>query len=76
MKGEPDFSMITLKANASGSWLTVLRCEVADEATVREAASVLRNKAVGSLKFKLVDAEGGEIASLGCKPGARDWVEA
>lgn len=74
--GDRDFSVITLKANASGSWLTVLRCPVEKETEVRAACLALRRAALSSLKFRLVDAEGGDLASLGCKRETWDWVEA
>lgn len=63
---ERDFSKVTIKLNASGSWanLAVVDVERLEEAkTACETLAVLHRS--GSLRFKTLDAEGGVIEQYG-----------
>lgn len=68
MKTERDFTEVQLKANASGSWMNVLTCKSEDCDAVKRACETLANAARGAargrLKFKLLDAAGGELERL------------
>lgn len=61
---DPDFSEVKLKCNASGSWMNVLTCKTDDIAPVQQACLVLVKASRLRLKFKLLDAAGGELANL------------
>jgi hypothetical protein len=74
MKTDPDFSKVTLKLNASGSWCNVGVFRLDDYDRVKTASLILAECTTGRLKFKLVDAEGGELEFLECKqPGGLNW---
>ena len=63
---DPDFSIVTLKANSSGSWCTVASFHAEDEHKVKDACLVLRSVAAKrATKFKLCDALGGTLETLG-----------
>jgi len=71
---DPDFEKITLKLNASGSWCNVSRFRADDCDRVKTACMILAETATGRLKFKLVDAQGGELEFLEYKlPGGLNW---
>lgn len=56
---DPDFSKVTFKVNASGSWANLVTCDVERIDEVKKACEVL---AKGSrIKFKYVDSDGGTI---------------
>lgn len=74
MKADPDFGKVALKLNASGSWCNVGVFRVDDYDRVKTACLILAECATGRLKFKLVDAEGGELEVLDCKQlGFLNW---
>ena len=62
--GDLDFTKVQLKANASGSWMNVLTCAADDMDQVRMACEVLMKHSTSRLKFKFIDANGGEIECL------------
>ena len=71
---DKDFTEMQLKLNSSGSWSNVLRCGVAREQEVKAACEALVKASIGRLKFKLLDAAGGELAHLG--PPSYRWEDA
>lgn len=74
MKTDHDFSNVTLKLNASGSWCNVGVFRVDDYDRVKTACLILAETATGRLKFKLVDADGGELEFLEYKlPNGLIW---
>lgn len=70
MKTERDFTEVSLKANASGSWMNVLTCKSEDYDAVKRACETLVKAARSRLKFKLLDAAGGELEFL---DGLKGW---
>ena len=62
--GEPDFTVCQLKVNAAGSWANVANVTSADYDRVKTACLMLAECAIGRLKFKLLDAEGGILEML------------
>lgn len=74
MSTDPDFTKVTLKLNASGSWANVGVFRVDDYDRVKTACLILAESATGRLKFKLVDAIGGELEFLEYKlSGGLNW---
>lgn len=74
MSTDPDFSKVKLKLNASGSWCNVCVFRTDDYDRVKTACLILAECATGRLKFKLVDAVGGELEFLEYKlPGGLNW---
>lgn len=71
-QGEPDFTVCQLKVNAAGSWANVLNVTSQDYDRVKTACLMLAECAVGRLKFKLLDAEGGILEMLDVGPGDVD----
>lgn len=61
MSTDPDFGKIKLKLNASGSWANVGVFRVDDYDRVKTACLILAESSTSRLKFKLVDAVGGEL---------------
>ena len=70
--GEPDFTVCQLKVNAAGSWANVANVTSADYDRVKTACLMLAECAIGSLKFKLLDAEGGILEMLATGRGDVD----
>lgn len=69
---ERDFTRVTFKVNAAGSWATLVNCG-GDEVDVVKAACAVIAKA-GHVKFKYVDAAGGTIEGYGPdRHGRYDW---
>lgn len=64
MKTDPDFEKVTLKLNAAGSWANVGVFRADDYDRVKTACLILAECATGRLKFKLLDAAGGELEFL------------
>lgn len=64
MKTDRDFTEVSLKANASGSWMNVLTCKSEDCDAVKRACETLVKAARSRLKFKLLDVAGGELEHL------------
>jgi hypothetical protein len=62
--GDLDFSKVHLKANAYGSWMNVLVCDADRMDKVRAACQVLMKHSIRRLKFKFLDANGGEIEEM------------
>lgn len=74
MSTDPDFSKVKLKLNASGSWCNVGVFRLDDYDRVKTACLILAESSTSRLKFKLVDAEEGELEFLECKlPGGLSW---
>lgn len=71
---EPDFSKVKLKLNASGSWCNVGVFRLDNYDHVKTACLILAESSTSRLKFKLVDAEEGELEFLDYKqPGGLNW---
>ena len=70
--GEPDFTVCQLKVNAAGSWANVANVTSADYDKVKEACLMLAKCALGRLKFKLLDADGGILEMLDVGSGDVD----
>lgn len=64
MSTDSDFSKVQLKCNTRGSWFNVGRFDTNDYDRIKTACVVLSECAVGRIKFKLIDADGGEIETL------------
>lgn len=64
MSTDSDFSKVQLKCNTAGSWLNVCKFDTNDYDRIKTACVVLSECAVGRIKFKLMDADGGEIETL------------
>ena len=62
--GEPDVTVCQLKVNAAGSWANVANVTSADYDRVKTACLMLAECAIGRLKFKLLDADGGILEML------------
>jgi hypothetical protein len=70
----PDFSKVKLKLNASGSWCNVGVFRLGDYDRVKTACLILAESSTSRLKFKLVDAEEGELELLEYKlPSGLNW---
>lgn len=74
---EKDFSRVLLKINTAGSWANVVSFDVARLDEVKAACVVLANAQGRSVRFKILDAEGGVIEQYGpVKPhGHVSWHE-
>lgn len=59
MSAERDFTRVTFKVNAAGSWATLVNCDVDEVDAVKAACAVIAK--AGHVKFKYVDAAGGTI---------------
>lgn len=64
MSFDPDFSKFQLKVNAAGSWANVGSFDVGDEEGVKAACLTLAEKSKGRVKFKTMDAAGGNLEML------------
>lgn len=73
--GEPDFSICQLKVNAAGSWANVLNVTSQDYDRVKTACLMLAECALGRLKFKLLDADGGILEMLDVGSGGVDGYD-
>jgi len=72
---EKDFSRVSFKVNASGSWANLVTCDTAHYDDVKKACEVIA-KASGRIKFKVLDADGGEIEYYGSDgSGSYGWHE-
>lgn len=74
---EPDFTTFELKVNAAGSWAKVGSFNVADEVAVKMACLTLAENCRHRVKFKTMDADGGELEMLSYKTnGGLCWRDA
>lgn len=74
MNTDPDFEKIRLKLNASGSWVSGGVFRVDDYDRVKTACLILAESSTSRMKFKLVDAVGGELEFLEYKlPDGLKW---
>lgn len=73
--GEPDFTVCQLKVNAAGSWANVANVTSNDYDRVKTACMILAECAIGRLKFKLLDADGGILEMLDVGRGGIDGYE-
>jgi hypothetical protein len=70
---DPDFSKVTFKVNAAGSWANLVTCDAVRIDEVKKACEVI---AKGSrIKFKYVDADGGTCEVYGWNGAATCWHE-
>jgi len=76
MKTDPDFTLVSLKLNAAGSWCNAGRFPVGAYEEVKAHCLALAHAAEGSLKFKLLDAAGGTLEHLRYHNGKTKWHEA
>jgi hypothetical protein len=74
---EKNFSRVLLKVNTAGSWANVVSYDVARYDEVKAAAEVLAKANGRSIRFKILDADGGVIEQYGpTKPnGLICWHE-
>lgn len=63
MIGERDFSKVTFKVNAAGSWAKLVTVDISRIDEVKAACAVIGNGT--GVRFKYVDAEGGTIEQFG-----------
>lgn len=72
---EKDFSRVMFKVNVSGSWANVCYCPAARYDEAKVACEELARCHGGSIRFKVVDADGGVIELYGpTKPsGVYGW---
>lgn len=59
---DPDFSRVKFKINVSGSWASLVTCDTDRMDEVKAACETIA-KAGNGAKFKILDADGGEIES-------------
>lgn len=73
---DPDFSKVTFKVNAAGSWATLVHCSTERYDEVKAACAVIAQASGQRVRFKVVDAEGGEIEFYGPQAyGHYGWRE-
>lgn len=65
MSFEKDFSRVLLKINTAGSWANVVSYDVARYDEVKAACEVLASASGRSVRFKILDADGGVIEQYG-----------
>ena len=70
---DPDFSKVTFKVNASGSWANLVTCDTARIDEIKKACEVIAKGT--SIKFKYVDADGGTCEVYGWNGYANCWHE-
>lgn len=73
MKADPDFEKVTLKLNASGSWCNAGVFRADDYDRVKTACLILAETSTSRMKFKLLDAAGGELELLDSKLDGVKW---
>lgn len=75
MTKERDFSRVTFKVNAAGSWATLVTCDADRIDEVKKACETIAR--AGRVKFKYVDAEGGVLEDYGYdrRNGTYRWHE-
>jgi hypothetical protein len=74
---EKDFSRVMFKANVSGSWANICYCPADRYDEAKAACKELARCHGGSIRFKVVDADGGVIEQYGpTKPNGKTcWHE-
>lgn len=74
---DKDFSYVQFKVNVSGSWANLVSCHVDHYDEVKAACGVLARACRGSIRFKVLDAEGGVIEQYAPLPpnGSPSWHE-
>lgn len=74
---DKDFTRIQIKVNVSGSWANLINCNSQDEKAVKAACEALAKFHRGSIRFKVLDADGGVIEQYGPMPpnGFYRWHE-
>lgn len=71
-----DFSRVTFKVNAAGSWATLVPCDAERIEEIKKACAVIGAASGGRVTFKMVDAEGGTIEQYGAVGyGRHGWYE-
>lgn len=73
MKADPDFEKVTLKLNTSGSWCNAGVFRSDDYDRVKTACLILAETSTCRMKFKLLDAAGGELELLSGGPDGLRW---
>lgn len=68
MNRERDFSRVTFKVNCSGSWANLVACDTKHYDEVKAACAVIAQ--AGGVRFKVLDADGGEIE---CYDRSNGW---
>lgn len=65
MSRERDFSTVTFKVNTAGSWANLVGVPTERYDEAKAACTALAKAAGDRVKFKILDAAGGEIESYG-----------